>query len=203
MWQYSGLVPRIHVEKPLFDDPLTVDTGLWPVHPATSEDASYSFEHAAYVIADGGGEAHVGSTYGDVAVEVTVRQVPASSAEKMGDLHGAGLSLRETDDPFGVVAFTINPLGDWFIMRYRERGPDGGQWQILAFGEHSHAVHWGPGVRNQLLVDMRGSQYICFVNGQLIAAVADNALTVGHVGVWVDDNSTAGLFNDFRVYPPV
>jgi hypothetical protein len=57
------------------------------------------------------------------------------------------------------------------------------------------------GVRNQLMVDMRGSQYICFVNGQLIAAVTDNALTGGQVGVWVDDNSTVGLFNDFTVYP--
>src|SRR5262249_804127 len=157
---------------------------------------SYGCECGAYVIADGGGEAYLGGqTYGDVAVEVTVRQRPTSSSEKMGDLHGAGLALRETDDPYGVVTFTVGPLGDWFLMRYREWGPDAGQWQVLAFGEHSHAVHWGLDVRNQLLVDMRGSQYICFVNGQLIAVVADDALAAGQVGVWVDDTSTVGLFN--------
>jgi hypothetical protein len=153
------------------------------------------------VIADGGGEAQTGQIYGDVAVEVTVRQRPTSYSEKMGDLHGAGLTLRETDNPYGVVTFTIGPLGDWFLMRYREWGPDAGQWQVLAFGEHSRTVHWELGVRNQLMVDMRGSQYICFVNGQLIAAVTDNALTGGQVGVWVDDNSTVGLFNGFTVYP--
>jgi hypothetical protein len=146
-WQYSGLVPRILAEKPLFYDPLTYDDGLWPVHPATSEDASYSFEHAAYVIANGGGEAQTGQIYGDAAVAVTVRQRPTSYSEKMGDLHGAGLTLRETDNPYGVVIFTIGPLGDWFLMRYREWGPDAGQWQVLAFGEHSRTVHWGLSMR--------------------------------------------------------
>lgn len=204
IWQYGNLVARIHAEKPLFYDPLTHDDGLWPVLEASNGDASYAYLHGGYWIADGWGEANLVQTYGDVAVEATVRQYPANyQTEKMGDLHGVGLTLRKTDNPFGIVTFTIDPLGDWFLMRYRDWGSDAGQWQVLAFGQHSKTVHWGVGVRNHLLVDMRGSQYICFVNGQLIAAVTDNALTSGNVGVWVDDNSTEGLFNDFTVYPAV
>src|SRR5262249_61655404 len=68
LWQYSGLGSRIHSETPLFSDPLTHHAGRRPVHPSTSEDASYGFEGAAYVIADGGGEGYLGGqTYGGVA----------------------------------------------------------------------------------------------------------------------------------------
>jgi hypothetical protein len=202
--QYGNLVAQIHAEKPLFSDSLTHDDGLWPVAAASNGDASYAFQHGGYWIADGWGEANATQTYGDVAVEVTLRQYPANyRTEKMGDLNEAGLILRGTNNPDSLVTFTIGPLGDWFLMRYRDWGPHAGQWQVLAFGEHSKVVKWGIGVRNHLLVDMRGSHYICFVNGQLIAAVTDNALTAGHVGVWVDDNTTEGLFNDFTVYPAV
>lgn len=50
---------------------------------------------------------------------------------------------------------------------------------------------------------MRGSEYVCFVNGQLVAVVHDDALTAGQVSFWLSDNTTTGHYSSFAVYPAV
>lgn len=199
---YGGLPARIHAETPLFTDALAADDGLWPVHGVTADDAAYAYVNGVYQISGNGGEATLERRYGDAAVEVTVQQRPSNVNVKMGNLGQIGLTLRASDNPSGLVTFTIGPLGAWALMRYREWGPDAGQWQVLAGGEHNAAIHWGFG-RNRLLVLMRGAEYVCFVNDQLIAVAHDDALTAGQVGLWLDDNTTIGRYANFAVYPAV
>jgi hypothetical protein len=199
---YGGLPARIHAETPLFADSLAADDGLWPVHAATADDAAYAYVNGVYQISGNGGQAMLDRTYGDAAVGVTVQQRASNMNEKMGDLGQIGLIMRASDNPSGLVTFTIGPLGGWALMRYREWGPDAGQWQVLAIGEHNGAIHQGF-VRNRLLVLMRGSEYVCFVNDQLVAVAHDDALSAGQVGLWLDDSTTIGRYASFAVYPAV
>lgn len=200
---YSGLPARIYAQHPIFADPLRAEDGYWPVHPATSDDGAYAFVDGAYQISGGNGQAMLDQNYGNVAVAVTVRERPTNyNTETMGSLGQIGLIVRATDHPAGLLTFTIGPLGDWSLMRYREWGPDSGQWQFLAGGTHDPAIHWGFG-DNRLLIVMRGSQYICFINDRLVAVTSDGALSSGQAGLWLDNNTVIGRYTNFAVYPAV
>ncbi|HEV2238474.1 MAG TPA: hypothetical protein VGR57_17585, partial [Ktedonobacterales bacterium] len=199
---YNGLPARIHAHAPLFADSLTTDDGLWPIQSASSDNAAYGFADGAYRISGGGGWATVNRTFGDVAVEVTVRQRWTDPNVHMSDLGQIGLTLRATGNLKSAVTFTIGPLGDWALLRFRDWGTDAGQWQVLAAGLHNSAVHWGF-QNNRLLVLMRSGEYVCFVNDHLVAIAHDDALPAGKVGFWLDDKTTDGYFSNFAVYPAV
>jgi hypothetical protein len=106
-----------------------------------------------------------------------------------------------------VVIFAIGPVGGWSLMRYRTWGADARHWQALALGERSSAIHIGF-ERDHLLVLMRGSEYLCYANDQLVAVAHDDALTHRQVGLWLeqktaDDTATVGYYSHFAVYPAV
>jgi hypothetical protein len=204
---YAALPDRIHAETPLFSDSLTADDGLWPVHPATADDAAYGYANGEYEISDGWGHAMLNRTYSDVAVEVTARlDSTGPPSGRIDDLGQVGLVLRASSNPDSLVTFTIGEIGDWSLMRYRDWATDAGQGQVLAHGPRP-GLHTGF-EHNRLLVLRRGSEYICYVNDQLVAAVHDDAFTSGQVGLWlqqktVDDKTTVGYYSNFAVYPAI
>jgi hypothetical protein len=200
--RYAALPARIHVEKPLFADALATPDDNWPVGTDSSDDVTYSYVNGAYQISGDGGEALANRTFGDAAVEVTVRQTFTNPNLTMGQLGEIGLVVRVGGNPDHFVTFTISPLGDWALMRYEDTGNDANGWKALALGQHSSAVHDGF-VPNRLLVLMRGSEYVCYVNDQLVAIAHDDALRQGRVGLWLDDNTTVGHYSQFAVYPTV
>jgi hypothetical protein len=204
---YNSLPARIHAQTPLFSDALAADDGNWPVHLATADDGAYNYVNGEYKISDGWGEALLNRTYGNAAVEVTVQMGYTDPNGKVGDLGQVGLVVRAGSKPDSLVTFTIGVLGDWSLMRFRNSGPDDDKWQVLALGERSSAIHTGfrP---NRLLVLMRGYEYLCYADDQLVAVAHDDALSRGQVGLWLDQKTvegtaTVGYFSHFAVYPAV
>lgn len=54
---------------------------------------------------------------------------------------------------------------------------------------------------HQLLVVIHGSEFICYVNDQFVGAVTDEgAPTTGYMGLYLNDQSAEGIYNNFAVY---
>ncbi len=191
--QYAAwALARIHAEQPLYVDALRADDGQWPVHPASDTTAGYAFADGSYQVT--GGWATLPYTYGDVAVEVTARQLGNADPS-----FGVGLILRESGDGTAWVTFDVDRLGWWTVQRYLGTRPEAAARHTEV--NQSGAVQREIGAANRLLVIMRGSQYFCYVNDQFVGVVWDDALRAGQVGVSSKDDRTVGAFTDFAVYP--
>ncbi len=139
--------------------------------------------------------AWITAEYTDVAVEVTARQVGRAEND------GVGLILSEDDSTGDQLIFAVSPTaGTWWLSHYDSAG-DG--WDDLQSDTPSAAIHTGDNVSTRLLVIMHGGTYLCYANGQLLGVVSEpaNAGVMGHVGVFANNGKTAGVFDDFAVYP--
>ncbi len=203
---YAGLPARIYSSHPLSDDPLTVDDNQWPVGgPTKSDSERWFFADGSYHITGGPAgdimwawpDLPASNATGDVAVAVTAMQHGSSEND------GVGLLLRGSDYPRdSEVVFYVSPTqGNWSLFQYTDTSdnPDD-NWTFLA-GDDSSAIHTGPEATNRLLVVIHGSKYLCYINGLLVGTEGDEGLPqTGHMGVYLNDNSTEGIFNDFTIY---
>lgn len=206
---YADLLQRIYTQRPFYTDVLTHDDGDWPVQQASSTEGGMTFVDSAYqltggprnltVLANSLSEPH--GPYGDVAVEVTVRQLGSPASD------GAGIMMRKTDNPEELVAFEVNSsAGTWSLSRFWDRGSDQDPWLYLIGEDSSGAIHTGDGAANHLLILTRGREYICCINDQYVGSYMDDhhdALLGGDAGVWLGDSATVARFNFFTVYPAV
>jgi hypothetical protein len=208
--EYSSLLRRVYAQPPLYTDVLTHDDGDWPVQKANSTDGSMGFIDGAYqltggprnqtLIATSLSDVQLQGAYGDVAVEVTARQLGSSPTD------GVGIVLRMSDNPLEFVAFEVSQSGTWSLRRYIDTTMDQDPWVYLIGEDSSGAVHAGEGAANHLLIVARGYEYTCYINGQYVGSYVDEhkeTLLGGHAGMWVGDAVTTGRFNLFAVYPVV
>lgn len=59
---------------------------------------------------------------------------------------------------------------------------------------------------NRLLLVVRGGEYLYYVNGQFVGRYLETGSTLplehyGDPGIFLSDDSTTGVFNDFAIYP--
>ncbi len=204
---FQSYVARIHAERPLYHDALTHDDGQWPVHPPSASDGGYRFVNNSYEMTGGpenvgtapvfGLTASTAQTYEDAAIEVTVRESYGVSS-----YGGIGLVLRQGSDQAHTVGFSIDKTGEWTISNFDFSNLD------IVSGQNP-AIHTGNEATNRLLVLMRGSQYICYVNDQLVGVFYNSApqtnATVqdSHIALWLPDHTAVGSFSDFTIYPAV
>jgi hypothetical protein len=199
---YAGIAAPALARQPIYSSALARDDGHWQRKtPSARDPASYAFREGAYYVTGGGPRddliAPMDRTYGNAAVEVTVRQ------QGQAQNNGVGLLLRWQQDARGknrAVIFQVTPDGEWALWRLDEQASsynDG--WTWLA-GGHSAVVHTGVGATNTLLVIMRGPEYLCYVNGQWVGGHLDDTLSSGKAGVYVNVATTTGIFTEFRVY---
>jgi hypothetical protein len=201
---YSGLVARVHAEKPLYHDALSQDDGQWLVQEPS---ALNDYEHYFYT----GGAYHLIGTHSDwfmfaysaysyvsdAAVEVTV-----SAAHQTND-DGLGLMLHtEGSSSNDFEVFEIDTHGNWTLWRHHYvNGTSNHDWTWIA-GDYTQAAHQGAGARNRLLVIQRGSQFLLYVNEHFVGSYSDPATPrYGCMGIYVDMSTTEGIFSDFTVYP--
>lgn len=209
---YNGIEARVLAQHPIFTDSLVrpdsggpwLINGLPPAKaPSNGHDPSDSYQGGAYQITGGPAQWTVDATppmvYGDAAVQVTVRQ----RGNKGYD--GVGLVVREvgSGNAEGFVAFWVRPNGEWSLERsYSDAAHPNGTWEWLAGSSGDTPVHTGLGAANTVLVVMRGNEFICYVNGEWVAAAHDSAAPAsGKVGVFLDDGANTGIYSDFAVYP--
>jgi hypothetical protein len=197
---YSGLVSRVHAQAPLFIDPLKLDNGLWPIETDKEDQTSYSYQDGKYRLA---GEKHdqIMRAWGtpifnDAAVETTVARHGA------GEYDGVGLLLRASENGDDYTVFYVSSDGFWWLWRHQFADDPTNEWSYIG-GGRSDAIHLKDGVENRLLVIMRGSRYLCFANGQYLGDAIDDIqpLHGGHMGVYLNDSATEGMFSNYLVYP--
>lgn len=209
---YRTLPGRIAAETPLYSDSLVSVIYAWPRQKPTATDStSYQYAYGGYAITGG----PTGSTteviqeaqYVDLAVAVTARQIGSS------DNDGVGLIARSfppDDNESDAIIFTISPsAGFWGLAHYQpgHKNPDD-NWNFLD-GGNSSAIQTSAGAANRLLLVVRGTEYLCYINGQLVGRDVDSTVTrssprFGSSGLFLNDNTTVGVFNDFAIYeaPP-
>jgi hypothetical protein len=107
------------VQRPLFEDKLTLDDGQWPAEEDNKYHESYYFAFDGYHLTGQDPNrlmyAYGSPVYGDVAVEVMAEQ--RGTAEN----DGVGILARVTDSQHDHVAFVTKPRGDWWIARFHYR----------------------------------------------------------------------------------
>ncbi len=200
---YAGVLAQIHASKPLYHDDLSHDNGDWPLcTPTTNNPDRCSYSEQSYHLASVSGRfvsAWTDQVYGSAVVEGTVREIGAT------ENNGVGLILRAYDNNTYMTVFYIHPTdGTWTLSQYHDvgRSPDD-NWTDLDFG-YSRAIRTAPGAANDLLVIMNGDRYICYINGTVVQTYDDSthaAPGTGHVGLYVNDGATEGVFTNFTVYP--
>ncbi len=202
---YASLPAKIHHLHPLFADSMAGDDGKWPIHEPDSSDSSrYVYENGAYHMSGG----QTGYTleqqlndaiFSDAAVEASVQQVGST------DNDGVGLLVQVDAHPSEEVAYVVSPTtGTWWLGRYNS---ESNEWDMLIDTQQSSAINVGPGAVNRLLVVMRGSLFLCYINNQFVGSVydweyADTPPGLGYVGFYVNNGGTTeGIFSNLAVYP--
>ncbi len=207
----AGLPAQIHAKTPLYADSLAAPDGTWLVSGATATGIEYQGQ--SYRLTGTAGNpvtSWTSATYGDVAVQVTARQLGGTQED------GIGLILRSNAAGDDYVAFVISPTdGGWTLWQYHPMDANADDdWHYLAGGDSS-AVRKGYDATNTLLAITRGQSYVLYVNSVFVGAASDgdpdvygNGSTVGtmstphqgHAGVYLADGVTTGVFTDFAVY---
>jgi hypothetical protein len=138
----------------------------------------------------------LGTNYGDMAVQVTVDGWPNGTPADVG--------LVVRDDPTQhqqIVLMLFGDYGCWQLVRLPDTSiSDTGVY--LAHG-CADSLPTGTTATNQLLVVVRGTQYLCYINGRFIGAGYDNTLTHGQPGLYVERDAGSVSFSNFAVYPTV
>lgn len=210
--RYLACLPaQIHAEAPLYADSLAAPDGNWQVSGATANGARYQ-GHAYHLTGTAGNTvtAWTPTSYGDVAVQVTARQLGSTPSD------GIGLIVRADAAGDDYIAFVTSPTdGGWTLWQYHPVDANADDdWHYLGGGS-SAAIHKGPGAANTLLAITRGQSYVLFVNGSFAGAATDGDPDVygsapqigtmttahqGYAGVYLADGATTGVFSDFAVY---
>ncbi|HEX6797020.1 MAG TPA: hypothetical protein VF116_04810 [Ktedonobacterales bacterium] len=207
----SGLPAQIHAETPLYADSLAAPDGTWLVSGATAHGVQYQGQ-SYHLMGTSGSPitSWTPATYGDVAVQVTTRQLGSTPSD------GVGLIVRSDAARDDYVTFVVSPTdGGWTLWQYHPIDANAGDdWHYLAGGS-SAAIHKGASAANTLLAITRGQDYVLYVNGAFVGSASDgdpdvygNAPHVGtmttphqgRAGVYLADGATTGVFTNFAVY---
>jgi hypothetical protein len=102
----------------------------------------------------------------DVAIAVTARQTGTAHHD------GAGLVARRLDHGAGEydeIVFMINPTNGFWTLDHSQPGDSnsGANWRYLDGGD-SPAIHTGADAVNRLLLVLRGTENLCYVNHQFV-----------------------------------
>lgn len=207
---FSNLPAQIHTEKPLFHDDLTSNpTGAWRVKAPDQYDyQGFAYANGSYQLSGNQPGYVVVATYpyqqfGDaVAYEVTATQ---SGTIKKDSGDGVGITFNSNEAQDDFMMFTVATTGDWQIYHYKyvdDRASD--NWNYVT-GGRSSAIHAGQGQTNHLLLVVRGRYFLIYINDQFVKSYNtryDTGLPAsGYVGVYLDDSSLVGTFNNLSVYP--
>lgn len=197
---YAGLLAKAHAEQPLYLDALASDDGDWGIQQPTADNKYTSFGyidgayHVKGTVRNGFLSAWTLPSYGNVAVEVTASQ------RSTDDGDGVGLVLRMNDNNTDFLAFYVDSSG-WFWLEHHTGSVSDGNWNWIG-GDNSSAIHIGVGASNRLQIIVRSTQMICFINGRFVGTYSDGDLWLnGHIGVYVNDSTTEGIFTNFAAYP--
>ncbi|HEU5440421.1 MAG TPA: hypothetical protein VFU88_14105 [Ktedonobacterales bacterium] len=202
---YSALIQRIHTQQPLIADPLTTSAYRWYNHHPTQDDPQfYGIANSSYELSGDDPTQYMDSWSGvwmaDAAVEVTTRLRRLDGAANA--YNAIGVEVRVNEDPYRMVVFEVTNDGWWQLTRLKRiEGDNDASWLSIDEGRSS-AIHTGLNAANRLLVVMRGSHFLCFINDTFIGSYQiPSAELGGQVGMYIDDSLEIGAFNDFRVYP--
>lgn len=203
---YAGQLAEARAGAPLLLDPLTKETGLWPV--GSGPTGVFSYTKSGYMLTPTSGSARCGAfawappRFADATVAVTVRQDSTFS------LSETGLIVRADGATHTLLVFAVTPSGEWHLDRYRVGTSEATIMDDSLRHEGSilpvDAIHQGLHATNRLAVMMRGSSYAFFINGQFVGIYRGDGPASGHVGMYVDCISQRAIFADFAVYrtPP-
>ncbi|MGZ3715839.1 MAG: hypothetical protein ACXVA4_10500 [Ktedonobacterales bacterium] len=129
-----------------------------------------------------------------------------SGTPQKDDGNGVGIIFNSTDSRDEFMMFDVTYTGEWHIYHYKyvdDRASD--DWSYIT-GGHSDAIHTGQGMTNQLLLVVRGHYFLIYINGQFVKSYdaryeAKSLPTSGCAGLYLDNSSLVGTFNNFSVYP--
>ncbi len=200
---YAGQLGAARASTPLLRDPLSENTGLWPI----TTDGRQTFAGGAYVLNVQKGReiyAWTPNAFGDVTLEVTMRYTTDF------DLDQAGLVLRANDSSQTILIFTITPSGGWQLRRLPLDGYASANLRSIErtlvdegnIYSPVGAIHQGLDATNHLAVLMRGSSYAFYINDQYVGAYHDDGgPTSGHVGMFVDTFAGTAAYTNLAIYP--
>ncbi len=209
---YQALPARITAETPLFSDQLISRDYTWDTQmPTTTDSTSAQYLYGGFAMTGGPtgyvNEETMDAQYADAAIAVTARQMGSSDGDGVGLI---ARSLANGTTESDEIVFYVSPSGGgWSLYHYQPGHSDSNDnWNYLDGGD-SAAIHEGDNASNRLLLVLRGTEYLCYINGQFVARDVDSTVTssspkFGYPGVFVNDDTTTGVFNDFAVYdlPP-
>ncbi|MGZ3640262.1 MAG: hypothetical protein ACXVCX_20720, partial [Ktedonobacterales bacterium] len=206
----SNLPAQIHAERPLFHDDLTSPDGAWfETAPNKYDYRGLAYVNGSYQLSGNIAGSFVSTLYSyktfsdPMAYEVTATQ---SGTPQKDDGNGVGIIFNSTDSRDEFMMFDVTYTGEWHIYHYKyvdDRASD--DWSYIT-GGHSDAIHTGQGMTNQLLLVVRGHYFLIYINGQFVKSYdaryeAKSLPTSGCAGLYLDNSSLVGTFNNFSVYP--
>lgn len=189
---FNALLAQIQTHQPLFHDALNTPDDFWTVHlsppPLNTAPPNYGYVDGSYQLRGIATPTLTApGTYGNVAVEVTVRLLGQQSPDDHYD--SFGLLLHNDGFELSGVSFDISPDGIWSI------GP------LSNVFAASSAIHTAPGAPNRLTVILRGQQDILYINNQFVGLYEASGPTTGPLGFEAETDTASAAFTDFTIYP--
>lgn len=166
----------------LFSDPLTTNINNW------SSDSSHCFFEAnAYHIKNNSVCYSSAGSIGNASISVQAKQV-------------AGSPLL----PYGLV-FRSGGKGNWYEFDIDSNG----SWDFvkvvndttseIVHSTPNKAIKSGLNTTNTLMVQIKGSHFVFFVNGAQVGQADDTTFSSGETGLAVLGASTEVAFNNFKI----
>lgn len=140
------------------------------------------------------GNPEAGQDLADFEIEVDARAMEGPLDNNLGIL------VRYQDDDEGFYWFQISSDGFFAVDRL-----EGDRWVGIADWQESDAIRQGLGVTNQLRVVCTGDQFTFYANDTWLAAVTDDSLASGSIGLAAGTFGEPGVvvhFDNVQVYRP-
>src|SRR5262249_19568020 len=132
--------------------------------------------------------------------EVTIHETGALPND---GYDGVGLVFRSDASGSDFLLFEVYSGGDWELDHYHYVGSRADDnWNNLEY-DSSSAINTAVGSTNKLLVVLRGQRFLPYVNDHLVYSTKETYETFadsGYAGVYLNDGSMAGFFQDFAAY---
>ncbi len=210
--QYQATLPqRAAQTTPLYLDALVAPDGHWPLLTPNANDGIGTVYIGGHYQLNGtipGKDERITSdaTFGDGVYTVATTQ---SGIFPVGQGDGIGMIFHANTDRSEFLLMQVSYNGYWSFYHYKfisQHNPR--NWAYLD-GGFSDAVMQDSGAHNTLMVFTTNKRYDLYVNSHLVDRYKENSYdgplpTSGHIGLYLNEQTLIGDFNDFAVYavPP-
>ena len=132
----------------------------------------------------------------DYRLEVDTTLSVLDPSQASNDLTGFGIIFRNQTGHGGYF-FMVDPVAGAWVFKIEDA--QGNPFKMQRDG--STAIQTGQGAKNHLRVDVKGNQFVGYVNGMQVGSATDSSFDGGNVGLVVAFKGMTVVYTNFVITP--